>query len=142
MDKSLGLKGSSYLWFVLLVGLFAIIFDAIFHFFFSSPFETVPYFLAKFVVFSFGALVFLLVVKKKALVFWKVLLGGVVVASVWGLYYNVLPAIFNFNPFGIALKGLSVLGSHNLFVTGLFFGVVHTFAFVVGFYLSKEIMKG
>jgi len=37
----------------------------------------------------------------------KVVVGGVVVSSLWGMYYNVLPVVFDYYPFGISLEGLT-----------------------------------
>ena len=47
------------------------------------------------------------------------------------LYYNVLPAVFNYYPFGITLAGLTFLGM-GLLGTGIVFGTVHAFAFYLG----------
>lgn len=135
------MKKDTFVWNVvraLLISLFAIMFDALFHFIFSKPFESLPYFGAKFVVYSIFALLFLLIIRK--ITFLKSFIAGVIVASLWGTYYNILPPILHYSPFGIPLYGLSVLGESNLLIVGLFFGVVHTFAFVVGVYASKEIM--
>ncbi len=72
--------------------------------------------------------------------FLKVLVGGIVISSLWGTYYNILPAIFDFYPFGISLRDLTFLGM-GLFGTGLAFGTVHTIAFLGGYYVSKEFWK-
>jgi hypothetical protein len=133
-NKFLGLMYSA-----LLISLFAIMFDALFHFIFSHPFESLPYFVAKFVVYSIFAFFFLLVIKK--ITFLKTFVAGIIVASLWGTYYNILPPILHYSPFGIPLYGLSVLGSSNLLLVGLFFGLVHTFGFVVGVYLSREVLS-
>ncbi len=70
----------------------------------------------------------------------KVLLGGIVVSLLWGTYYNILPALFDFYPFGIPLEGLTFLGM-GLLGTGLAFGTVHTVAFIGGYYTSKLFIK-
>jgi hypothetical protein len=67
-----------------------------------------------------------------------VLGAGVVVASLWGMYYNVLPALFDYYPYGISLRGLSFLGM-GLVGTGIAFGVVHTAAFVAGYYSAIHL---
>jgi hypothetical protein len=72
--------------------------------------------------------------------FWRVMIGGIIVASLWGMYYNVLPLIFDYYPFGIPLRGLTFLGM-GIFGTGLAFGIVHTLAFVGGYYATKPIFK-
>jgi hypothetical protein len=58
----------------------------------------------------------------------------------WGIYYNILPPIFDYYPFGIALAGLCFLGM-GLFGTGLAFGTIHTVAFIGGYYSAKFIFK-
>ncbi|MFA6257924.1 MAG: hypothetical protein WC671_02880 [Candidatus Paceibacterota bacterium] len=108
------------------------------HLLFSNPMETLPYFIVKFVlylVFSIFFLSFIDVSKKE---FRKVVIGGIVVASIFGIYYNILPSIFDFYPAGISLSGLTFLGM-GLFGTGLAFGIVHTLAFVGGYYSTKII---
>lgn len=118
------------------VGVYGI--DYFSHLLFSNPMETLPYFIAKFVlylVFSIFFLSFIDVSKKE---FRKVIIGGIVVASIFGIYYNILPLIFDFYPAGISLSGLTFLGM-GLFGTGLAFGIVHTSSFIVGYYSSKLI---
>ncbi len=72
--------------------------------------------------------------------FIKVAIGGIVVASLWGMYYNVFPLLFDYNPFGISLRGLTFLGM-GLFGTGLAFGTIHTLAFIGGYYFSKLMFR-
>ena len=120
------------------IGVFVI--DYFSHKFFSSPMETIPYFFAKgaaYLVFSFLFLSFINLKKKE---FVKVLVGGIIVAALWGAYYNILPALFDFYPFGLALAGLSFLGM-GVLGTGIAFGTVHTLAFIGGYYASKAILK-
>ena len=120
------------------IGVFVI--DYFSHLLFSNPMETTPYFFAKaaaYVIFSFLFLTFVNVKKKE---FVKVLIGGIIVASLWGVYYNVLPALFDLYPFGIALAGLTFLGM-GIIGTGIAFGAVHTLAFLGGYYASKVILK-
>ena len=118
------------------VGVFGV--DYFSHLLFSSPMETVPYFLAKASLYLVFSLFFLAYIDVRKHQFGKVVLGGITVALTWGAYYNVLPELFHYYPFGIALYGLTFLGM-GLFGTGLAFGIVHTAAFVVGYYASKLI---
>lgn len=121
-----------------LSGVFVI--DYFSHLLFSSPMETVPYFLAKATLYFVFSIIFLAVLKLENNEFIKVAFGGVVVAALWGAYYNVLPNIYGYYPFGIPLAGLTFLG-WGLFGTGLAFGVIHTLAFVGGYYFVKFIFK-
>lgn len=118
------------------VGVFMI--DYFSHLLFSNPMETVPYFVAKATVYFIFSVLFLSVLNLNKNEFIKVAIGGIVVASLWGMYYNVFPILFNYNPFGISLRGLTFLGM-GLFGTGFAFGTVHTLAFVGGYYSSKFI---
>lgn len=116
------------------------------HLLFSNPMETLPYFLAKLVLYFVCAIIFLSIFDLKSKEFTKVILTGVVVSLLWGFYYNIIPFImdrfFNidFYPFGIALGGITFLGM-GLFGTGLAFGVVHTLAFIGGYYSTKPLAK-
>lgn len=117
-----------------LIGVFVI--DYFFHLFFSKPMETVPYFLAKLTLYIVFSFLFLAIFKLERKEFIKVLIAGIAVASLWGMYYNVFPIIFGYYPFGIPLRGLTFLGM-SLFGTGLAFGTVHTLAFMGGYYATK-----
>ncbi len=120
------------------VGIFVI--DYFSHLLFSSPMETIDYFLAKLMLYFVFSIIFLSLVKLGEKEFVKVLAAGIVVAAVWGMYYNILPQIFDYYPFGIPLRGLTFLGM-GLFGTGLAFGIVHTLAFVGGYYSAKFTLK-
>lgn len=106
------------------------------HLFFSSPMETLPYFMVKFALYFVFSIFFLLFIDVNKKEFIKVAIGGIVVASIFGIYYNILPSIFDFYPAGISLSGLTFLGM-GLFGTGLAFGIVHTLAFIGGYYSTK-----
>ncbi|MFA6383208.1 MAG: hypothetical protein WCX17_02195 [Parcubacteria group bacterium] len=120
------------------IGVFII--DYFSHLLFSNPMETGPYFVAKAAVYFIFSLVFLSVINLEKNEFIKVAVGGIIVASLWGMYYNIFPLLFNYYPFGISLSGLTFLGT-GLFGTGLAFGIVHTLAFVGGYYSSKFIFN-
>ena len=119
-----------------IVGVFGV--DYFSHLLFSNPMETVPYFFAKAAAYFIFSTIFLSVLNLEKNEFIKVATGGIVVASLWGMYYNVFPLLFDYYPFGISLSGLTFLGM-GLFGTGLAFGIVHTLAFVGGYYFSKFI---
>lgn len=123
---------------IAIIGVFVI--DYFSHLLFSSPMETHAYFLAKFTLFLIFSLLFLSFIKLEKKEFLKVLIGGIIVASIWGMYYNILPAIFHYYPYGIVLAGLSFFG-RGIFGTGVAFGIVHTLAFIGGYYLGKIILK-
>ncbi len=125
--------------FTAVIGVFGV--DYFSHKFFSNPMETIPYFLIKLGLYFVFSLIFLYGMNLKKKEFVKVLVGGIVVSSLFGIYYNVLPEIFNFYPLGIALKGITFLGMGEL-GTGVAFGTVHTLAFIVGYYASKFILRG
>ena len=120
------------------VGVFGV--DYFSHLVFSSPMETLPYFWAKATLYFVFSLIFLSVTRREKHEFRAVLLGGITVALIWGAYYNILPELFNYYPFGIALYGLTFLGM-GLCGTGLAFGIVHTLAFVGGYYVSKIVAR-
>jgi len=119
---------------IAVVGVFGV--DYFSHLLFSAPMETTSYFFAKLTLFFLFSLVFLSFFGSEETKFLKVLVGGIIVSLIWGTYYNILPNIFDFYPFGIPLVGLTFLGM-GLFGTGLAFGIVHAVAFVVGYYISK-----
>ncbi len=121
-----------------LIGVYVI--DYFSHLFFSNPMETMPYFIAKFVLYFVFSIIFLSIFNLEKREFMKVLIGGIVVSLLWGAYYNVLPLLFDYYPFGIALEGLTFWGM-GLLGTGIAFGTVHTLAFVGGYYSSKFALK-
>jgi len=120
------------------VGVFVV--DYFSHLFLSKPMETTPYFLTKFSLYLIYSMIFLSFINLKNKEFIKVLIGGIIVSSIWGTYYNVLPIIFDFYPFGIPLEGLTFLNM-GLVGTGFAFGVVHTVAFLLGYYSKKLLLK-
>lgn len=121
-----------------IVGVFII--DYFFHILFSSPMETTEYFFTKAFAYFIFSIIFLKYTNGKITSFLKVFFGGVIIASLWGMYYNVFPIIFDYYPYGISLEGLSFLGM-GIIGTGISFGIVHTAAFVGGYYTSKIIIK-
>lgn len=120
------------------IGVFVI--DYISHLLFSNPMETLAYFLAKAAVYFVFSTLFLIFIRYERKEFKKVVIGGIVVASLWGSYYNVLPLILGYYPFGISLRYLSFLGM-GILGTGAAFGTVHTLAFVGGYYATKPLFK-
>lgn len=120
------------------VGVFGV--DYVSHLLFSSPMETLPYFWAKAMLYFAFSLIFLSLVKQDRRTFKNAVIAGIVVALIWGAYYNILPEIFHYYPFGLALYGLTFLGM-GLLGTGLAFGIVHTLAFVSGYYVAQRIIK-
>ena len=77
-------------------GVFVI--DYFSHLLFSNPMETIPYFIAKATVYFIFSIVFLSVLNLEKNEFIKVAVGGIVVASLWGMYYNIFPSLFNYIP--------------------------------------------
>ncbi|HRZ33997.1 MAG TPA: hypothetical protein P5548_03825 [Candidatus Moranbacteria bacterium] len=120
-----------------IVGVYGI--DYFSHLLFSNPMETLPYFIVKFVLYLVFSILFISFIDVSKKEFTKVIIGGIVVASIFGIYYNILPLMFDFYPAGISLSGLTFLGME-LFGTGLAFGTVHTLAFVGGYYFSKFLV--
>ncbi len=121
-----------------IVGVFVI--DYFSHLLFSSPMETLSYFMAKSTLYFVFSIIFLSILNLNNNEFIKVAVGGIIVSLLWGMYYNIFPIIFDYYPFGIPLKGLTFL-EMGLFGTGLAFGTVHTLAFIGGYYSSKFILK-
>jgi hypothetical protein len=121
-----------------LIGVLVI--DYFSHLFFSDPMETLPYFLAKMAFYFIFSLIFLAIFNPEKNEFLKVAGAGIAVALIWGAYYNVLPWLFDYYPYGITLEGLTFWGM-GILGTGLAFGVVHTLAFIGGYYASKFILK-
>ena len=133
-------------WSVLIAILGVFIVDYFSHLLFSDPMETTGYFLGKATLYIVYSIIFLSVVDLKKNELLKVIIGGVIVASIWGFYYNVLPLFtggYSYDGFkyrvGIPLAGLTFLGM-GLFGTGLAFGIVHTLAFIFGYYSGKWIL--
>lgn len=123
---------------IAVIGVFVI--DYFSHLLFSDPMETLSYFLAKMTFYIIFSFIFLSVFDLNKNEFIKVLIGGVAISSLWGMYYNVLPLVFDYYPFGISLEGLSFLGM-GILGTGLAFGAVHTLAFISGYYSSKKVFN-
>lgn len=115
-----------------------LVIDYFSHLLFSDPMEPLPYFMAKMSLYFVFSAIFLSVINLMEKEFVKVLVGGVVVASLWGIYYNILPVVYHFSPFGIPVNGLTFLGM-GLLGTGIAFGIVHTIAFIGGYYSAKSI---
>lgn len=120
------------------IGVFVI--DYFSHLLFSSPMETMPYFLAKMTLYFIFSLLFLSVFDLRKNEFIKVAGAGIAVSLIWGAYYNILPLLFDYYPFGISLSGITFLGM-GILGTGLAFGIVHTLAFVGGYYSAKRIVR-
>lgn len=124
--------------------------DYPFHLFLSTPMENITYFIAKDTLYTVYSFVFLYLASRTDGIhidlttyrLWKIFLGGFVVAGLWGIWYNVLPWLLevtlkiDFYPFGIPVSGLSVLGQGLIF-TGVAFGIVHTVAWMVGYYFTR-----
>lgn len=125
---------------LLISGLGVFVIDYFSHLLFSNPMETVPYFVAKLTLYFAFSIIFLSTINLEAREFVKVLIAGIGVSLLWGMYYNILPAAFDYYPFGIPLLGLTFLGM-GLLGTGLAFGIVHTLAFVGGYYSAKFALK-
>lgn len=125
---------------VLIAGIGVFVIDYFSHLLLSNPMETLSYFLGKLTLYFIFSILFLSILNLKKSEFIKVIIGGIVVALMWGAYYNILPLIFDYYPFGIPLQGLTFLGM-GLFGTGLAFGIVHTIAFIGGYYLTKGIFS-
>lgn len=123
---------------IAVVGVFGI--DYFSHLLFSDPMETLGYFLAKWAVFFMFSCAFLYFMERQNNELLKVIGAGIVVSLLWGSYYNVLPLLLGYYPFGIPLAGLTFLGM-GLLGTGIAFGIVHTLAFVGGYYASRWIFK-
>jgi hypothetical protein len=121
-----------------IIGVFVI--DYLSHLLFSNPMETIPYFLGKMTLYFVFSIIFLSIFNLQKNEFRKVLVAGIIVASIWGMYYNVFPVLFDFYPYGIALNGLTFLGM-GLLGTGIAFGIVHVVAFVGGYYINRSIMS-
>jgi len=122
---------------IAIVGVFVV--DYFAHRFFSSPMETTGYFWAKATFFFIFSLIFLAKVNLSRKEFFRVVIAGIVVSALWGMYYNVFPALFHYYPYGLALSGLTFWGM-GTFGTGLAFGTVHTLAFVGGYYLNRLVL--
>lgn len=108
--------------------------DLLGHIFFVDKLETADYFLAKFSLYFIFSIIFLAFFKLR---FLTIAIGGVIVASLFGIYYNVLPPILNYVPFGIPLDELSFLGFDSLFINGILFGTLHVLAFITGAFTIK-----
>ncbi|MFA6973424.1 MAG: hypothetical protein WC238_01615 [Parcubacteria group bacterium] len=118
------------------VGVYVV--DYFSHLLFSDPMETLPYFMAKATWYFVFSVVFLSVLNLDKRETIKVIIGAIIVASVWGAYYNILPALFDFYPFGLTLSGINFLGM-GILGSGVAFGSVHIFAFIGGYYATKFI---
>src|SRR3989344_2912962 len=116
-----------------IIGVFGI--DYFFHLLFSDPMETLSYFLAKMTLYFVFSVIFLSFFNLKKRRFLKIIFAGIIVSSIWGVYYNILPQIFHYYHFGIPFLGTGLIG------TGIAFGTVHTLAFVTGYYLTNFVLN-
>lgn len=124
--------------FTAIIGVWVI--DYFSHLLFSDPMETMPYFTAKTILYFVFSILFLSVPHLNENEFIKVAGGGVVVSSLWGMYYNIFPSLFHYYPFGLPLAGLTFLGT-GVWGTGIAFGIVHILAFIGGYYASRFAVK-
>ncbi len=123
----------------LLIAVIAVfVWDLLIHLFFSEPFETIGYFLGKFTLYFVFSFFFLAFFKKPK--FLGVLIFAVATAGIWGIYYNILPLITGFVPFGIPLSEIIVLNVQNIFFSGFFFGIVHWIGFIMGYYVTAKLI--
>lgn len=99
------------------------------HYFLSSPMETTSYFIAKFIFYSIFSLIFLNYYDIEDTKI--VIIAGTIVASLWGIYYNILPSYLGYVPYGLALKDVTFLNFGYL-GSALGFGITHTLGFVLG----------
>lgn len=126
-----------------IIGVFII--DYFAHLLFSTPMETVSYFIIKAIFYFIFSIIFLYFFDQEKIWFIKVLVAGIIVALLFWSYYNVLPVImeniFNieYYPLGIALSWLTFL-KMGFLGTGIAFWIVHTLAFITGYYLSNFIL--
>lgn len=127
-----------FLYPLIVAGVAVLIIDLPTHFFLTSPNETFSYFFTKFIVYYIYSSVFLNFFKLK---FLNIAIGGAIIATLWGIYYNILPLLFDYTPYGIALNGIAFLGITNYLITGLLFGLTHTIGFIAGVYGVKLIEK-
>lgn len=111
--------------------------DFPFHYLISSPQEEISYYLMKFAVYFLYSVIFFKFYKitKRSLI-----IASLIVSLVWGAYYNVLPSILGYSPYGIALTGISVLG-RGVFVSGLLFGLIHMLAYYVGVRAAQKVVR-
>lgn len=114
------------------------IIDLIGHFLLSTPAETYSYFLAKFIFYFIFTLIFLAKIDKIRIK--NSIIGGLIIASIWGIYYNVLPVIFNYIPLGIPLSEISFLGM-GILGSGIAFGLLHIIGFVGGMSAVKRFVR-
>jgi len=120
------------------IGVYVI--DYFSHLLFSNPMETLPYFMAKWVLYFVFSIVFLYFIDVSKKEFIKVAGAGIIVSLLFGFYYNIIPIIMekffsiDFYPFGIALKGLTFLNMGLL-------GPVLPSALFTPSHLSEDIIR-
>lgn len=113
----------------------AILLDYFGHYFLSTPMEPLSYFLIKFLIFFVGVVIYLNWFKRTS-----VLLASIIIAGALGVYYNILPSLYNFEPIGIPLSEISFLGQKGI-LSGIYFGILHVGGLLIGFKYSNKLIK-
>lgn len=109
--------------------------DLLAHTFLSTPNETKGYFVIKFLLYFFIALLYLIFFVKRTLK--SALFTGIVASALFGTYYNILPKIVNYTTYGLSFKEITVMGIQNDFFVAVFFGLVHAIGFFTGIIVVK-----
>ena len=118
-----------------MVSVIAIVLDFFGHYFLSTPMEPFGYFFIKFIIFYVGIVIYLNWFRKM-----PVLFASIVIAGALGVYYNVLPSLYNFETIGIPLSEISFLGQKGI-LSGIYFGILHVGGLLIGFKYSDRLIK-
>lgn len=115
----------------LTTALLAIILDFFIHLTLTIEMENAGYFGTKFILFFIVAFIFFLLFKPT---FFKIIILAIIASGLFGIYYNILPAIFDFTPFGIPLSELRFIGleESGIILTGFLFGLTHIISVIIG----------
>ena len=119
----------------LVIGLFSLIIDYIFHVVATSPMETYYYFLIKFLLAS-TAVFIVLSFKKITIV--KSLVASFIFMLIFSSYYRVYE-IFSFLPFGYRVP--ITFGSDSLIIAGISFSIVHTLTLFIPLIIALKLSK-
>lgn len=125
----------------LITVIIAISIDYFIHLLFTDPMETLGYFTAKFLVFFVFSLIFFSIFSFVKLRQIYIIIGGIVVALIWGTYYNILPAVSDYSTFGIPLSELAFFGFENDIIVGLLFGITHVLGFFIGANIGRFFIR-
>ena len=114
----------------LLVSIIYVLIDILFHYYYTTPFETSIYFILKVIIAYF---VTLWVLKSN-----KPFIGGMIVSFIISLYYRLFELIQKLN-FGVRAPDINFIDRSNIFLFALIWFMFHALAYYSAYVLIKKV---